>query len=108
LVYRNLIEIIDIFQTCPSTLSQDRNQSKELWSILERKPLVRVPEEFRRIDELIQNANFKVMEKFKGFRDCFRKMDKDFSGQLNFREFVQGMDEIGFSISLSDYRILFD
>ena len=48
------------------------------------------------------------MEKFKGFRDCFRKMDKDFSGQLNFREFVQGMDEIGFSISLSDYRILFD
>ncbi len=35
-------------------------------------------------------------------------MDKDFSGQLNFREFVQGMDEIGFHISLSDYRLLFD
>lgn len=35
-------------------------------------------------------------------------MDKDFSGQLNFREFVQGMDEIGFHISLADYRLLFD
>ena len=35
-------------------------------------------------------------------------MDKDFSGSLNFREFVQGMDEIGFQISLSDYKLLFD
>lgn len=35
-------------------------------------------------------------------------MDKDFSGQLNFREFVQSLNEIGFQISLSDYRLLFD
>jgi|LauGreDrversion4_2_1035121.scaffolds.fasta_scaffold55328_5 hypothetical protein len=35
-------------------------------------------------------------------------MDKDFSGSLNFREFVQGMDEMGFQISLADYVLLFD
>jgi Ca2+-binding EF-hand superfamily protein len=57
---------------------------------------------------LIQHANFKIIEKFKGFRECFRRLDKDFSGSLNFREFVQGMNEIGFEISLSDYRLLFD
>jgi hypothetical protein len=27
LVYKNLTEIIDIFQTCPATLSHDRNNS---------------------------------------------------------------------------------
>jgi len=35
-------------------------------------------------------------------------MDKDFSGSLNFREFVQGMDEMGFQISVADYLLLFD
>jgi hypothetical protein len=34
-------------------------------------------------------------------------MDKDFSGALNFREFVMGMEDIGLKLSLSDYRLLF-
>jgi Ca2+-binding EF-hand superfamily protein len=71
-------------------------------------PLVKEPGAFSRADNLIQHANFKIIERFKGFRECFRRMDKDFSGALNFREFVQGMEEIGFQISLSDYRLLFD
>ena len=53
LVYKNLVEIIDIFQTCPATLAKDRNRSLQFTQILERKPLVRVPEEFTRADELI-------------------------------------------------------
>ena len=88
LVYKNLCEIIDIFQTCPSTLPRDRNQSVEFVRALERMPLVKEPSEFSRADELIQHANFKINEKYQGFRMCFRRMDKDFSGSLNFREFV--------------------
>ncbi len=109
LVYKNLQEIIKIFQTCPATLSRDRNRSTQFTNSLERTPLVVDSlENFKRTDKLIQLAHFKILEKFKGFRECFRRLDKDFSGMLNFREFVQGMDEIGFHISLSDYRILFN
>lgn len=77
-------------------MPRDRNRSTEFIGALERMPLVKIPEEFSRADELIQHANFKIIERYKGFRECFRRMDKDFSGSLNFREFVQGMDEIGF------------
>ncbi len=69
-------------------MPQDRNKSTNFIGSLERMPLVTVPEEFGRADELIQHAHFKIIEKFKGFRECFRKLDKDFSGSLNFREFV--------------------
>lgn len=74
----------------------DKNKSLEFLNALERMPLVTTPDQFTRGDELIQHANFKIIEKYKGFRECFRTMDKDFSGSLNFREFVQGMSEMGF------------
>ena len=77
-------------------MPRDHNCSLEFINALERMPLVKEPSDFGRADELIQHANFKIIEKYQGFRMCFRRMDKDFSGSLNFREFVQGMDEIGF------------
>lgn len=53
LVYKNLTEIIDIFQTCPATFPRDRNSSAEFVQALERMPLVKSPREFDRSDQLI-------------------------------------------------------
>lgn len=50
LVYKNLTEIIDIFQTCPSTMPRDRNSSLEFIQALERMPLVATPAQFNRAD----------------------------------------------------------
>jgi len=62
----------------------------------------------RRIDRLIQQVDYRILEKFKGFREAFRRFDKNFDGSLDFREFITGMDEIGVSLTLADYRLLFD
>lgn len=35
-------------------------------------------------------------------------MDKNFDGSLNFREFMQGMQEMGISLTIADYRLIFD
>jgi hypothetical protein len=44
LLYKNLTEIIDIFQTCPSTMLADKNKSLEFLKALERMPLVTTPD----------------------------------------------------------------
>lgn len=50
----------------------------------------------------------RIEEKFKDFRQAFRSFDKNFDGSLNFKEFIQGMEGIGVTLKLSDYRLIFD
>lgn len=38
----------------------------------------------------------------------FRSMDKDFGGTLDFREFIQGLENIGIKFLLNDYRLVFE
>lgn len=52
--------------------------------------------------------NNRILEKFKGFTEAFRRFDKNFDGSLNFREFVLGMGEMGINLTLPDYRLIFD
>lgn len=71
-------------------------------------PLMRAPEEFKRVDQLIQHISYRILEKFKGFRQGFRRFDKNFDGGLNFKEFVAGLIEMGIHVSISDYRLIFE
>jgi len=64
--------------------------------------------EYGRIDMLLQHVNNRIIEKFRGFTEAFRRFDKNFDGSLNFREFVLGMGEMGINLTLPDYRLIFD
>ena len=57
---------------------------------------------------LFQHVNNRILEKFKGFTEAFRRFDKNFDGSLNFREFVLGMGEMGINLTMPDYRLIFD
>jgi Ca2+-binding EF-hand superfamily protein len=108
LVYKNLAEIIDIFQTCPAVSLRDRNKSTNFINCLERMPLMKSSEEFTRVDLLLQHISYRILEKFKGFRQGFRRFDKNFDGGLNFQEFVSGLIEMGIHVSMADYRLIFE
>ena len=61
-----------------------------------------------RVDKLLRYINARIEEKFKGFRQAFRNFDKDFGGSLDFKEFIEGMENIGVKLKLNDYRIIFE
>lgn len=48
------------------------------------------------------------MEKFRGFRQAFRRFDKNYDGSLSFAEFVAGMNELGVHLSIIDFRLVFE
>lgn len=108
LVYKNLMDIIDIFLHCPATLKQDSNKSTNFVYSQERMPMPKTMEEYGRIDMLLQHVNNRIVEKYKGFTEAFRRFDKDFGGSVDFREFVIGMGEMGVNLTLPDYRLIFD
>ena len=70
--------------------------------------MVKTQAEFGRIDKLIIHVNNRIVQKFKGFREAFRRFDKNFDGTLNFREFTEGMYEMGLNLTLPDFRVLFE
>jgi Ca2+-binding EF-hand superfamily protein len=102
------MDIIKIFQNCPFILKGNHNISTHFSNSLERIPMIKTVKEYGRIDVLLQHVNNRIIEKYKGFTEAFRRFDKNFDGSLNFREFVIGMGEMGISLSLPDYRLIFD
>ena len=70
--------------------------------------MLKAPDQYERLDKLFQHVHNRIIEKFRGFRDAFRRFDKNFDGTLNFREFVSGMDEMGINLTLPDFRLLFE
>ena len=108
LIYKNLVDLIEIFQTCPATLKPDRNSSQQFINSLARQPMLKTENEFGRLDQLLIHVNNRILQKYKGFRQAFRRFDKNFDGSLNFREFMSGMYEMGINLTLPDFRLLFE
>ena len=107
-VYKHLKDIIAIYQHCPAVMPSQQNNSHNFLASLERLPILKTAEEYGRVDVLLQHVSNRIVEKYRGFTEAFRRFDKNFDGSLNFREFVSGMDEMGIHLTLPDYRLIFD
>ena len=70
--------------------------------------MMKTVEQYSRVDKLLQHVNNRILEKYKGFTEAFRRFDKNFDGSLKFREFVLGLGEMGINLTLPDYRLIFD
>lgn len=61
-----------------------------------------------RAESLIKFVHQRIEEKFKGFRAAYRFFDKDYSGSLDFKEFILGLENMGIWLSYADYKMIFD
>ena len=57
---------------------------------------------------ILEMVHKRIEEKFKNYREAFRKMNLDFNEYLSFSEFWKGLDIIGISLRITDFRKLFD
>jgi len=49
----------------------------------------------------------RIEEKFKDFRHAFRGFDRNYDGNLSFKEFMSGLENIGIRLSLEDFLKIF-
>jgi Ca2+-binding EF-hand superfamily protein len=49
----------------------------------------------------------RIEEKFKNFRIAFRSFDKNYDGNLSFKEFMNGLENIGIRLNLEDFLTIF-
>ena len=57
---------------------------------------------------LIKFVHSRIEEKYKGFRQAFRSFDKDYGGDLDLKEFILGLENMGITLKYSDYKAIFD
>lgn len=50
----------------------------------------------------------RIEEKYRDFRKAFRSFDKNYDGDLSFKEFMQGLENIGIKLKYKDYRLIFE
>eukprot|EP00351_Strombidinopsis_sp_SopsisLIS2011_P005729 CAMPEP_0116872698 /NCGR_PEP_ID=MMETSP0463-20121206/3524_1 /TAXON_ID=181622 /ORGANISM="Strombidinopsis sp, Strain SopsisLIS2011" /LENGTH=144 /DNA_ID=CAMNT_0004513331 /DNA_START=125 /DNA_END=559 /DNA_ORIENTATION=- len=106
LVYKNLKDIMELYDKCPYVLRGQKNYSGNFVQSIDVKKTI--SSKFDRVDKLIQFVHFRMEEKFKGYREAFRMFDKNFDGSLNFREFMTGLSSIGVNLNMPDYRLIFE
>lgn len=61
-----------------------------------------------RIEKILKIIHARIEEKYRDFRTAFRAIDKDFGGQLEFKEFMLTLEEMGIKLKLTDFKLIFD
>lgn len=61
-----------------------------------------------RMEKLLKIIHARIEEKYRDYRTAFRAIDKDFGGQLEFKEFMLTFEEMGIKLRLSDFKLIFD
>ena len=61
-----------------------------------------------RLEKLLKIIHARIEEKFRDYRQAFRNIDKDFGGQLEFKEFITSFEEMGIRLKLADFKLIFD
>ena len=106
LSYNKLKAIINVYMSLPSLLKGDSNNSNAFKFSLEyQKEMNNLF--MNKTDRLIKYVHIRIEEKFKDFRHAFRSFDKNFDGNLSFKEFMCGLENIGIILSLEDFQKIF-
>ena len=108
LSYTKLRSVIDIFNACPSRIKGDSNNSDAFKESLEFDFDIHCKDHITKSEKLVRYVHLKLEEKFKNYRNAFRSFDKNYDGNLNFKEFMSGLENIGIRLSLQDFKKIFD
>jgi len=92
--------------SCPSRLKGDSNNSTAFKVSLEYQTDLRNLKNDK-IDKLVRYVHMRIEEKFKDFRKAFRSFDKNYDGNLSFKEFMSGLENIGIRLGLEDFQSIF-
>jgi Ca2+-binding EF-hand superfamily protein len=61
-----------------------------------------------RLEKLLKIIHARIEEKYRDYRTAFRNIDKDFGGELEFKEFMTSFEEMGIHLKLADFKLIFD
>lgn len=92
--------------SCPSRLKGDSNNSDAFKVSLEYQTDIKNISNDK-TDKLVRYIHMRLEEKFKDFRKAFRSFDKNYDGNLSFKEFMSGLENIGIRLSLEDFLKIF-
>lgn len=92
--------------SCPSRLKGDSNNSNSFKVSLEYQTDIKNISNDK-TDKLVRYVHMRIEEKFKNFRQAFRSFDKNYDGNLSFKEFMSGLENIGIRLSLDDFLKIF-
>ncbi|CDW76593.1 ef hand family protein [Stylonychia lemnae] len=106
LSYIKLRGVIDVQMSCPSRLKGDSNNSNSFKVSLEYQTDIKNASNDK-TDKLIRYVHMRIEEKFKDFRHAFRGFDRNYDGNLSFKEFMGGLENIGIRLSLEDFLKIF-
>lgn len=96
-----------IFQ-CRWLRNKDANNSENLrrtFGLYDKKQVNVLPEE---LAEIIKLIHYKIEQKYKTYSDAFKALDVNRNKVIEFREFFQGLDEMGLLLKLEKTKQLFD
>eukprot|EP00347_Sterkiella_histriomuscorum_P007996 403346767 len=106
LSYNRLRAVMDVYISCPSRLKGDSNNSNSFKVSLEYQTDIKGISNDK-TDKLVRYVHMRIEEKFKDFRHAFRSFDRNYDGNLSFKEFMSGLENIGIRLNLEDFLKIF-
>ena len=108
LSYHKFAFLMDLYISMPLIKKKDANNSDNLRKTLglfEQQNFAQIPED---MEEIIKWIHYKIEQKYKNYKEAFKAIDINRNGIIEFREFFQGLDEMGLLLKLENTKRLFD
>jgi Ca2+-binding EF-hand superfamily protein len=98
--------VIDVFNSCPArfrgdTLNSD-NIKNSIENITDLRHIAR-----DKTEKIFRYVHMRLEEKFKDYRRAFRGFDTNYDGTLSFKEFMNGLENLGIRLDIKEFRSIY-
>ena len=101
--YQKFLLVMNVFLSLPIFKKGEWNSSEGFKNSLDLYGYndIDLPEPLISLMKLI---HIKIEEKYKNYKNAFRKFDTDFNGYIDFRELIEGLESMGILLDLENTK----